>query len=62
MVRILYFLTDDEQDINREIKTMNIDEDLVKRELSQLYFPRSYTMKNDSVIQVNILFIQSKNG
>lgn len=28
------FLTDDEQDINKEIKALNIDEDLVKRELA----------------------------
>ena len=33
MVTTYFFLTDDEQDINREIKNMNIDEDKVKREL-----------------------------
>lgn len=32
------FLTDDEQDINREIKQMNIDEDIVKRELANYIF------------------------
>ncbi|CRK84829.1 hypothetical protein [Neobacillus massiliamazoniensis] len=32
------FLTDDEQDINREIKAINIDEDLIKRELANYIF------------------------
>jgi hypothetical protein len=39
------FLTDDEQDINREIKTLNIDEDLVKRELSNYIFQDLYDDK-----------------
>lgn len=39
------FLTDDEQDINREIKTLNIDEDLVKRELANYIFQDLYDEK-----------------
>ncbi|MFE4047141.1 BREX system P-loop protein BrxC [Priestia sp. YIM B13490] len=39
------FLTDDEQDINREIKTLNIEEDLVKRELSNYIFQDLYDDK-----------------
>jgi ElaB/YqjD/DUF883 family membrane-anchored ribosome-binding protein len=39
------FLTDDEQDINREIKTINIDEDLIKRELANYTFQDLYDEK-----------------
>ncbi|WP_342689521.1 BREX system P-loop protein BrxC [Bacillus pumilus] len=39
------FLTDDEQDINREIKQMNIDEDIVKRELANYIFQDLYDDK-----------------
>lgn len=39
------FLTDDEQDINREIKTLNVDEDLVKRELADYVFQDLYEEK-----------------
>lgn len=39
------FLTDDEQDINREIKTINVDEDLVKRELANYIFQDLYDEK-----------------
>ncbi|MEE5179614.1 BREX system P-loop protein BrxC [Bacillus subtilis] len=39
------FLTDDEQDINREIKSLNIDEDIVKRELAQYIFQDLYDEK-----------------
>ena len=39
------FLTDDEQDINREIKTINVDEDIVKRELSNYIFQDLYDDK-----------------
>ncbi|KRE50663.1 BREX system P-loop protein BrxC [Paenibacillus sp. Soil724D2] len=39
------FLTDDEQDINREIKAMKIEEDLVKRELSTYIFQDLYDDK-----------------
>ncbi|MEK3976203.1 BREX system P-loop protein BrxC [Psychrobacillus sp. FSL K6-1267] len=39
------FLTDDEQDINREIKQMNIDEDIVKRELATYIFQDLYDEK-----------------
>ncbi|OOE12496.1 BREX system P-loop protein BrxC [Fictibacillus arsenicus] len=39
------FLTDDEQDINREIKTINIDEDLIKRELANYIFQDLYDEK-----------------
>lgn len=39
------FLTDDEQDINREIKQMNIDEDIVKRELANYIFQDLYDEK-----------------
>jgi hypothetical protein len=39
------FLTDDEQDINREIKTINVDEDLIKRELSTYIFEELYDVK-----------------
>ncbi|ARF16733.1 BREX system P-loop protein BrxC [Sporosarcina ureae] len=39
------FLTDDEQDINREIKQMNIDDDIVKRELANYIFQDLYDDK-----------------
>jgi len=39
------FLTDDEQDINREIKAMKIEEDLVKRELANYIFQDLYDDK-----------------
>lgn len=39
------FLTDDEQDINREIKQLNVDESLVKRELAQYIFNDLYEEK-----------------
>jgi len=39
------FLTDDEQDINREIKQMHIDEDIVKRELANYIFQDLYDDK-----------------
>lgn len=39
------FLTDDEQDINREIKQINIDEDIMKRELANYIFQDLYDDK-----------------
>ncbi|WCF07736.1 BREX system P-loop protein BrxC [Paenibacillus thiaminolyticus] len=39
------FLTDDEQDINREIKAMKIEEDVVKRELANYIFQDLYDDK-----------------
>lgn len=39
------FLTDDEQDINREIKQVSIDEEVVKRELAQYIFQDLYEEK-----------------
>ncbi|MEB7770943.1 BREX system P-loop protein BrxC [Kurthia gibsonii] len=39
------FLTDDEQDINREIKQINIDEEIIKRELAQYIFNDLYEEK-----------------
>ncbi|RIW32679.1 BREX system P-loop protein BrxC [Bacillus salacetis] len=39
------FLTDDEQDINREIKSMNVDEEMVKRELANYIFQDLYDDK-----------------
>src|SRR5699024_7131708 len=39
------FLTDDEQDINREIKDVQIDEDVVKRELANRVFQDLYETK-----------------
>lgn len=42
------FLTDDEQDINREIKQINIDEDVLKRELAQYIFNDLYEEKRYS--------------
>jgi len=39
------FLTDDEQDINREIKTINVDEDVIKRELANYIFQDLYEEK-----------------
>lgn len=36
------FLTDDEQDVNREIKDVKIDEDVLKRELSNYVFQDIY--------------------
>ncbi|WP_110933554.1 BREX system P-loop protein BrxC [Paenibacillus bouchesdurhonensis] len=42
---VYLFLTDDEQDINREIKQMNIDEDIVKRELANYIFQDLYDDK-----------------
>lgn len=42
---VYIFLTDDEQDINREIKGMKIDEDLIKRELANYIFQDLYDDK-----------------
>lgn len=39
------FLTDDEQDINREIKQMNIEEDIVKRQLANYIYEDLYDEK-----------------
>lgn len=39
------FLTDDEQDINREIKSVNVEEELVKRELANYIFQDLYADK-----------------
>lgn len=39
------FLTDDEQDINREIKSMNVDEEMVKRELATYIYQDLYDDK-----------------
>ena len=39
------FLTDDEQDINRDIKALSIEEDKVKRELAQYIFEDLYDVK-----------------
>lgn len=39
------FLTDDEQDINREINSINIDEDLIKREIANYIFQDLYDEK-----------------
>ncbi|MCI0766549.1 BREX system P-loop protein BrxC [Bacillus sp. TL12] len=39
------FLTDDEQDINREINSINIDEDLIKREIANYVFQDLYDEK-----------------
>lgn len=39
------FLTDDEQDINREIKQVQIDEEVVKRELAKYIFQDIYEEK-----------------
>ncbi|WP_175638347.1 BREX system P-loop protein BrxC [Metabacillus schmidteae] len=39
------FLTDDEQDINREIKTINVDDDVIKRELANYIFQDLYDEK-----------------
>lgn len=42
---IYIFLTDDEQDINREIKGIKIDEDVLKRELANYIFQDLYDDK-----------------
>lgn len=39
------FLTDDEQDVNREIKHVSIEEEIVKRELAKLVFNDLYDVK-----------------
>lgn len=39
------FLTDDEQDINREIKAMKIEEDVIKRELANYIYQDLYDEK-----------------
>ncbi|MFX4301251.1 BREX system P-loop protein BrxC [Alicyclobacillus tolerans] len=39
---IFEFLTDDEQDVNREIKSTKVEEDLVKKELADLIFDGLY--------------------
>lgn len=39
------FLTDDEQDVNREIKHINVEEDLIKRELANYIFHDLYDEK-----------------
>lgn len=42
---IYIFLTDDEQDINREIKQIRVDENLLKREIGTYMFEHFYTDK-----------------
>ncbi|MFE8698275.1 BREX system P-loop protein BrxC [Cytobacillus sp. FJAT-53684] len=42
---LFIFLTDDEQDINREIKMINVDEDVIKRELANYIFQDLYDEK-----------------
>ncbi|TXL64464.1 BREX system P-loop protein BrxC [Cerasibacillus terrae] len=42
------FLTDDEQDVNREIKSLSVEEELVKRELAQYIFQDLYDVKKYS--------------
>ncbi|MBG9596519.1 hypothetical protein ABE17_06340 [Bacillus mycoides] len=39
------FLTDDEQDVNREIKYINVDEEIIKRELANYIFDDIYATK-----------------
>src|SRR5690625_2385811 len=46
------FLTDDEQDINREIGQISIEEDAVKRELSQYIFDDLYHLNRYSYSNV----------
>lgn len=42
------FLTDDEQDVNREIKALSIEEEIVKRELATYVFQDLYGVKKYS--------------
>lgn len=42
---VYIFLTDDEQDINREIKIINIDDDIIKKELRTYIFEEFYEDK-----------------
>ena len=57
------FLTDDEQDINREIKQMNIDEDIVKRELANYIFQDLYEDKRFNYNKVySFSFNQKMDG
>ncbi len=49
------FLTDDEQDINREINSINVDEDLIKREIANYIFQDLYDERNIAILQ-NIPF------
>jgi hypothetical protein len=42
------FLTDDEQDINREIKTMMVEEEVVKKELAEYIFQDLVSMRRYS--------------
>lgn len=42
------FLTDDEQDINREIKHISIEDDLIKRQLAEYIFEDLYEVKKFS--------------
>src|SRR5699024_4713572 len=42
------FLTDDEQDVNREIKLLTIDEEKTKRELAEYIFQDLYEVKKYS--------------
>lgn len=52
------FLTDDEQDINREIKQVKIDEDIIKRELANyifhdIYYEKKYTYSKEYSFSYN---------
>lgn len=61
------FLTDDEQDINREIKTINVDEDLIKRELANyifqdLYDEKKYRYSSEYTFSYNQKMDEKNNG
>lgn len=54
------FLTDDEQDINREIKMLPIDEDLVKRDLRTYIFEDIYEGKKFKYSNIYLLPFNQK--
>ncbi|MDP9739385.1 UNVERIFIED_ORG: ElaB/YqjD/DUF883 family membrane-anchored ribosome-binding protein [Bacillus sp. B2I3] len=61
------FLTDDEQDINREIKTINVDEDIIKRELANyifqdLYDEKKYRYSSEYTFSYNQKMDEKNNG
>ncbi|UPW82655.1 BREX system P-loop protein BrxC [Lysinibacillus sp. Ag94] len=61
------FLTDDEQDINREIKQVSIEEEIVKREFSNyvfndLYEDKRYSYSKQYAFAFNQMMDEKKHG
>ncbi|WP_238533070.1 BREX system P-loop protein BrxC [Bacillus methanolicus] len=64
---VYIFLTDDEQDINRDIKEVKVDEDLIKRELrtyiyEDIYSEKKFKYKDDYSFSYNKKMDEKHHG